>query len=133
YSVPGSGTTVRFYLPRADRQGEPAAGQAVVERVPHGNGEQILVVEDNAAMRTVIVQQLRHLGYRTLEAGTAAEALAIVEAGAPVDLVFSDVVMPGSLSGFDLAEALAKERPDLRVLLSSGFTERAGPRQSGRA
>lgn len=132
YSAPGRGTTVRFYLPRAGATAERAEHPGEAMQVARGAGEQVLVVEDNAAMRAIIVQQLQHLGYRTLEAGTATEALRLVGSGLPIDLVFSDVVMPGSLNGFDLAERLLREYPGLRVLLSSGFTERAGPCQGQR-
>jgi CheY-like chemotaxis protein len=132
YSEPGRGTTVRLYLPRA-KQGIATAG-AVVPALPVAlPGERILVVEDNADVRRMVVSQLGGLGYGVLEAADGPAALAIIEGGsgdAPFDLLFTDVVMPGGISGDDLARMALRRYPGLSVLLTSGFaggTIGAGP------
>jgi CheY-like chemotaxis protein len=83
-----------------------------------------MVVEDNEDVREVVVKQLADLGYRVVEADNAVAALKLL--GAPeqaIDLMFSDVVMPGGMSGIDLSREARKLRPDLRVILTSGFAE----------
>jgi PAS domain S-box-containing protein len=125
YSEPGLGTTVRLYLPRADGRVEEPAAAAVPEQPPIGKGERILVVEDNAAVRRVVMDQLAGLGYRTIEAENAEAALAILKRGRAVDLLFTDIVMPGRMNGIELAEAARALRPKLKVLLTSGFARDA--------
>lgn len=123
YSELGHGTTVKLYLPRA----EPDSGQAkgAVETDAVGGNETILVVEDNEAVRKTVVRQLRDLGYASLEAGSAAEALELVARETDFDLLLTDVVMPGGMTGYQLADALLRQRPDLRILFTSGYTELA--------
>src|SRR3546814_12009255 len=84
-------------------------------------------------MRAVTLVMLAGLGYRTLEAETAAEALEVLDSDRAIDLVFSDVAMPGSMSGYDLAEVVLASRLAPRVLLCSGYTDRAGVRQRSEA
>jgi PAS domain S-box-containing protein len=121
YSEEGAGTTFRLYLPRATA--EDAVAEIVqVTTAPRGAGETVLVVEDNAAMRRVSTRQLRELGYRVLECDRAATALDILQRE-EVDLLFSDIVMPGGLDGVELAH-LAQERwPGLKIVLTSGFPQ----------
>lgn len=118
YSEVGEGTTFRLYLPRV----QSAAPVAVVEgaEAMPGGGEVVLVVEDNEKVRRVVVRQLQSLGYQVLEADSGAAALTALD-GTQVDLLFTDVVMPGGMSGFDLAEAARTKLPGLRVLMTSGF------------
>jgi PAS domain S-box-containing protein len=124
YSEPGVGTTVRLYLPRARDAAEPiVASDATPAAV--GGGERILVVEDNPDVRRVVVAQLEGLGYRTIEADNADGALAILRQGEAVDLLFTDIVMPGRLNGTELARAARALRPGLKVLLTSGFAKAA--------
>ncbi len=126
YSEEGIGTIFRLYLPRANGALEPKL--AAAEDPPLvGKGETVLAVEDNMAMRRIVVRQLRELGYRVLEAENGAQALGILKSG-KVDLLFSDVVMPGGVTGFDVARMALALWPDLSVLLTSGFpdTEIAG-------
>jgi nitrogen-specific signal transduction histidine kinase len=125
------GTAVRLYLPRATRAPEqaPAAAPRSVPGV--AAGELILVVEDNDNVRKSVVQQLQRLGYRTLEAEDGQAALAILESDPRIDLLFSDVVMPGGLSGRQLAAAVRRRRPDLKILLTSGFPDKAGDARAG--
>ncbi len=118
YSEPGIGTTFRLYLPRAD--GAAADRPQVVEQLPRGTGQTILVVEDNAGLRRVVTRQVRELGYRVLEAENAAAALTLLEEQ-PVDLLFADVVMPGGMNGLELARSVIERRPGMRALLTSGF------------
>jgi PAS domain S-box-containing protein len=123
YSEEGHGTTIRMYLP-------PGAATSVASRsasapAHEGGSETILVVEDDRLVRDYVLTQLRSLGYVTLEAANAAEALAIVKAGHAFDLLFTDVIMPGALNGRQLADELQKIKPELKVLFTSGYTENA--------
>ncbi|MEZ5775387.1 MAG: ATP-binding protein, partial [Hyphomicrobiaceae bacterium] len=121
-SEPGRGTTVNLFLPRAAAMPAEASGAGVTSGVAATRGELVLVVEDNPQVRRLAVRRLAELGYRVEEAETAREALARIGAGHLPDIVFSDVVMPGGMSGVDLALALAKSHPRVKVLLTSGFT-----------
>jgi signal transduction histidine kinase len=125
YSEPGIGTTVRLYLPRSSGGVEAAAAEAASADSDGGVGERVLVVEDNADVRRVVVAQLDGLGYATVEADSAEAALAILDQGEAVDLLFSDIVMPGRLNGIELARAARAARPALKVLLTSGFAKAA--------
>jgi PAS domain S-box-containing protein len=122
YSEVGKGTTVNLYLPRAgalDDKGAPAK-----ENLALGvTGETILLVEDNLDVRNVTAKRIKNLGYTVIEADNAAAAIAVLQSGQRIDLVFSDVVMPGGMSGFDLAQWTRRNAPGVRVLLSSGFAE----------
>ena len=123
YSEPGVGTTIRLFLPRTSRSTDPAQpGTEVIAAVRvRGNGETVLVVEDNAAMRRVVARQLSELNYVVIEADSASAALAKLETET-IDLLFSDVVMPGGMDGFALAEQVRARWPSIRVLLTSGFS-----------
>lgn len=124
YSESGHGTTVRLYLPKAKEQRAAGAVSDLGDSYStQGNDEVVLVVEDNDDVRAVTARQLGILGYQVLEAETAAEALRILDRGEQVDVMFTDVVMPGGASGFDLAEQARTRRPDLGILFTSGFTE----------
>jgi CheY-like chemotaxis protein len=121
YSEQGHGTTVRIYLPRSTGQGQAIVDTASSPTIERGS-ETVLVVEDVALVRRYVMAQVASLGYATLEAANAAEALKIVD-GADVDLLFTDVIMPGGVSGRELARAVAKRRPGIRVLYTSGYTD----------
>jgi CheY-like chemotaxis protein len=84
--------------------------------------ETILCVEDDAMVRAYVTAQLQGLGYRTISASNAREALAILDSGAKVDLLFTDIVMPGAMDGWQLAEQAALRRPKLKVLFTSGYS-----------
>jgi len=122
YSEEGVGTTVRLYLPRATKMADHVK-QAEPLRLPQGSSETILVVEDDALVRSYVVAQLHSLGYLTLEATNAAEALTVAGGAAKIDLVLSDIVMPGGMNGRQLADELAKRWPTLKVLFTSGYAE----------
>lgn len=121
YSELGLGTTFRLFLPRAV-PGADAVEAPNVRADVRGGTETILAVEDNASMRRVVVRQLTELGYRLLEAENGTAALTILETE-NVDLLFSDVVMPGGISGYDLARAALSRRPNLKVVMTSGFPD----------
>jgi PAS domain S-box-containing protein len=124
YSEEGHGTTFRIYLPRAGEQAETAL-EAFSDSDIKGGNETILIVEDDALVRGSVTAQLQSLGYKTLSAAGAAEALRMVEDGAQFDLLFTDVIMPGKMNGRQLAEEIAKRRSRLKVLFTSGYTENA--------
>jgi PAS domain S-box-containing protein len=123
YSEVGHGTTVRIYLPRADTA-KPAHGAAVAseEELP-GGSETILVVEDDEGVRSLAMTQLKALGYRVLEARDGPSAESILRGSEPVDLLFTDVVMPGGMTGSDLATRARAWRPAMKVLYTTGYTE----------
>jgi len=121
YSELGHGTTVRLYLPRAEAGTRPAADTASAAPSVAGRGERILVVEDNEDVRLVVAEQIRELGYQVLEAAASDEALKILERDDGIDLLFTDVVMPGSITGDLLARAARESHPGIKVLLTSGF------------
>ena len=124
YSEPGIGTAIRLYLPQAgaisDAQMDAAPDSAI-----SGGSETILLVEDDAMVRTSVTTQLKHLGYEVMTANDAAEALRLVDAGVEFDLLFTDVIMPGPMDGPQLAREVARRRPGTRVLFTSGYTESA--------
>ena len=121
YSEVGEGTTFRIYLPRI-RQQEAATSVAWTGPVRGGN-ETILVVEDDDDVRATVVELLSELGYRVLRAKDATSGLAIVESGMPIDLLFTDVVMPGPLQSREMAKRAQERIPGLAVLFTSGYTE----------
>jgi PAS domain S-box-containing protein len=123
YSEVGHGTTIRLYLPRA-AAGEVTAFEAAATPAPMPRGhEKVLVVEDDPAVRRVVVTQLAELGYHVLEAEDGQKALTMITNGVAIDLLFTDVVMPGGLSGRQLAAAAKTHLPALKVLYTSGYTE----------
>jgi PAS domain S-box-containing protein len=124
YSEESYGTTIKIYLPRATDQAEPSALTAPAVLID-GGYETILIVEDDALVRTYVTAQVKSLGYRTFSATNGAEALALIDGDAPVDLLFTDVVMPGGMNGRQLADEARKRRPELKVLFTSGYTENA--------
>ena len=124
YSEVGHGTVVRLYFPRtgvAATASAAAEAPAAPETAAHG--ELILVVEDNADVRRTAVSQLRDLGYRTLEAASGKEALAQLNGTQDIALIFTDIVMPGGMTGWELGTAVKAARPDLPILYTSGFSE----------
>jgi CheY-like chemotaxis protein len=123
YSETGHGTTVKLYLPRA-LEGEDAGPRQDTDAI-EGGGETVLVVEDDEAVRETTDAMLSDLGYRVLTAPDAAAGLAILECDTGIDLLFTDVVMPGPLSSTEMARRAKARRPELAVLFASGYTENA--------
>jgi CheY-like chemotaxis protein len=124
YSEEGHGTTVRIYLPRSSGQGQTALDLMSTTEVKGGH-ETVLVVEDDALVRNYVMTQVASLGYATLEAANATDALKIIEDGAHIDLLFTDVIMPGPMNGRQLVDEALKRRPSLKTLFTSGYTENA--------
>ena len=123
YSEVGSGTTIKLYLPRADQR-EDVLVSSVAAPIA-GGAETILVAEDDAEVRSTVVETLRDLGYRVLTASDAASALTVIESGVAIDLLFTDVVMPGTLKSPELARKAKERLPGVAVLFTSGYTENA--------
>jgi CheY-like chemotaxis protein len=124
YSELGHGTTVKLYLPRASEDGR-RDDQASGEEVDGHGSETILLVEDNPHVRRTAVRQLTDLGYSVIEAEQAEGALQKIRSGEPFDLLLTDVVMPGGMSGYELAAAAEGLQPGIKVLFTSGYTELA--------
>jgi CheY-like chemotaxis protein len=121
YTETGQGTTFKIYLPRADSAAD--TNEKPVASQPATGKEIILVVEDDPTVRASVTTQLRSLGYKTITANNAAEALALIDGGAEFDLLFTDLIMPGLMNGSQLAKEAAKRRAPLKVLFTSGYTE----------
>jgi CheY-like chemotaxis protein len=123
YSEVGEGTTVKMYLPRSREADDTYVAldtQPVV-----GGTETVLVVEDDEAVRATVVEMLTELGYRVLKAPDASAALNVIDSGVPIDLLFTDVVMPGPLRSPELAKKAKERLPNVAVLFTSGYTENA--------
>lgn len=120
-STPGTGTKVSLFLPIVECPPPKAVQQ---EEMPFGDGQLVLVVEDDAMVREATLKRLEALGYAVIEASDGAEALALLAAGEPVDLVFSDLVMPGELSGYDLLDEVQRHYPKIARLLTSGYASK---------
>ena len=131
YSEPGHGTTVNLYLPRASGEEEHVADIDRQASADSRGSETILVVDDDAGVRKAARTQLTDLGYRVVEAVDAAAALDILKDGVAIDLVFSDVVMPGSMTGFDLAIEIRALHPEMPIMLVTGFAEAALRQRNG--
>ncbi len=128
YSEVGHGTSVTMYLPRAASPAvtqieQPAALKSL------GGSETILVVEDDDLLRRNVERQLTSLGYRVITSVHGGEALEVIRSGSPIDLLFTDVIMPGGLDGPALAAAAREALPSLKLLYTSGYTEHAIGRQ----
>jgi len=119
-SEPGRGTRVALYLPRT-ASGAMSTARTTTSDLPVGRGETILVVEDNPDVRTLAVAMLESLAYRVITAEDGAAALAKLEDGLSVDLMLTDVALPGGLRGPALARRAREQRPDLKVLFMSGY------------
>jgi CheY-like chemotaxis protein len=127
-STPGVGTAITLYLPRAEAAEAPAEPQPLL-RPPRGEGETVLIVEDDPAVRLLVVEVLKELGYVVLEAADSETALEILGRTQRVDLLISDVGLPGGLNGRQLAEIAREQRPELPVLFVTGYAERAAERR----
>ena len=130
YSEVGQGTTVKVYLPRSTETAAvpanpPGVDTPITTPPRAAANETLLVVEDNADVRDYAVSVLEDLGYRVIEAADAEGALSALESTPPIDLLFTDVVLPGSASGRDLAEKLKERYPGLPVLFTTGYTRNA--------
>ncbi len=134
YSEVGTGTTFRLYLPRKILATEEAAAnrdknQQIEANLPRNNlpggNETVLVVDDEKGLRELAEDSLQDLGYKVLVACDGKQALDILAQEPDISLLFTDVVMPGDVNGFELAEQAAEKYPQLKILLTSGYTQKA--------
>ena len=124
YSELGQGTTVRLYLPRYT--GDPVETQPPqLQEDPVGGDELVLLVEDDGLVRSYAQEQLERLGYRVISADNGRKALELIYQRPDIELLFTDVIMPGGMTGRELADAARQVRPDLKVLFTSGYSESA--------
>ena len=122
YSEPGEGTTIKIYLPRVNAQSQEVASRSVHSPAALGGSESILVVEDEEAVRAFVTRVLSGLGYQVVTAASGVEALTLLAANdSAVDLLLTDVILPGELQGNRLAQELKPSHPDLPVLFMSGY------------
>jgi CheY-like chemotaxis protein len=132
YSEPGHGTTVKLFLPRstvAEVDQPPQRNRGGT--LPNGS-ETILVVEDNPDVRRLVRRQLAELGYTVHEAGNGPEALTMLRSHLPVDLMFTDIIMPEGMTGYELAGLARDSRPGLKILFTSGYTAIGAAQDRGR-
>jgi signal transduction histidine kinase len=120
-STLGEGTTVRIYLPRREPRDRAEEIAPVPVAPPRADGESVLVVEDDAAVREYSTHCMRELGYIVLEAPSGAAALTILERNPQIGLLFTDIGLPGGMNGRELAERAVRRRPGLKVLFTSGY------------
>jgi PAS domain S-box-containing protein len=125
-STLGKGTVMRLYLPRHDGADEPGGLEADAQFSPRpGQGRSVLVVDDEPTVRMLVTEQLAELGYSAIEAADGAGALAILGSAAKIDLLVTDVGLPGGMNGRQVAEAARAVRPELKVLFVTGFAEQS--------
>jgi two-component system cell cycle sensor histidine kinase/response regulator CckA len=125
YSEVGVGTTVRLYLPRAHQEAEVAEPAPATTAMPRSRNETVLVVEDNPDVRALAIHHLGDLGYSVIEAENGPLALAALESHGEIDLLFTDMVMPGGMTGIELSAMALKLHPHLKVLYTTGFAAAA--------
>lgn len=132
YSELGHGATVRLYLPRVNP--DPVPADVVAQNNDLGVVcETVLLVEDNPELRELSLDRLRRLGYRVVAADCGRAALAELETGTEIDLIFSDVVMPGGISGYELARLALERFPMIKILLTSGYNTEVSAAQDASA
>ena len=124
----GNGTSVTMFFPRTYR---PLSETSAAAAEPLRGGETVLLVEDNLEVQEIVGMLLEQLGYRVLSVQSADGALQLLASGATVDLVFTDIIMPGELDGMALARQVKKEYPDIAVLLTTGYAKAANTRDAG--
>jgi PAS domain S-box-containing protein len=124
-SEEGRGTAVRIYLPVRDGGAAAASRQPEGAGAPAARGAVILVVEDDQRVRKITVRRLKELGHTVVEADNARAALDVLDRDRPVDLLFTDIVMPGGMNGLDLAREARRRRPALKILYTSGYADPA--------
>ncbi len=126
YSEIGQGTTMALYLPRHHADGAEESAEVAASPVPPAeSGEAVLVVDDEPTVRMLVADVLEELGYQAIEAQDGASGLQVLQSGTRVDLLVTDVGLPGGMNGRQLADAARRERPDLKVLFITGYAENA--------
>jgi CheY-like chemotaxis protein len=124
-SEEGRGASIRIYLPRHRGDAVDVLNRDAVRDLPRARGETVLVVEDDEDLRALIVQMLDFLGYRVREAGSGPRALELLGSAAAFDVLVTDIVLPGGMSGHELVDEAKRRRPELPVVYMSGYTENA--------
>ncbi|MEN3382833.1 MAG: hypothetical protein V7608_2877 [Hyphomicrobiales bacterium] len=124
YSEEGHGTTIKLYLPRAGEKADWLA-EILPPKTIEGGRETILLVEDDRLVRNYVAGQLQALGYTTIIASDGASALAEIDRAQHIDLLFTDVILPGRVNGRQIADEAVRRRPGLKVVFTSGYTENA--------
>jgi CheY-like chemotaxis protein len=125
-SEPGTGTTMRLYLPRYLGDTEPAPAGAELGAAPQAEaGETVLIVDDEPMVRMLVTEVLQDLGYAAAEAQDGVSGLAVLRSDARIDLLVTDVGLPGGMNGRQLADAARQLRPGLKVLFITGYAETA--------
>ena len=124
-SGPGEGTRVELYLPRSVAHDEETIAARPPRNIPSGEGERVLIVEDDADVRALAVDLLLGLGYEPVEADTAQAALEAIERTASINLLLSDVVLPGAMNGPDLAAEIRRRSPATKIVYMTGYAEQA--------
>jgi signal transduction histidine kinase/PAS domain-containing protein len=125
YSVPGEGTTMCLYLPRFLGEADPAADHAPPSFDHRADGEVVLLIEDEATIRALIAEELEDLGYNVISVGDGPAGLHVLQSDRRIDLLLTDVGLPGGLNGRQVADAGRVSRPDLKVLFITGYAENA--------
>jgi PAS domain S-box-containing protein len=123
YSELGYGTAISLYLPNAAEAPEAAASDEMSSENAEARTETVLVVEDEPSVREITVSRLEHLGYQIVEAETAQQALDVLATGAKVDVLLTDMIMPGGMTGADLVQRVRPEYPKIKIIFSSGYVE----------
>lgn len=129
YSEVGHGTTFNLYFPCADQPPLAKTGDKGKGAAQYRTRETILVVEDDARVRQLTLRRLQLIGYQVLEANDGPRAIAILDRDQPIDLVFTDLIMPGGMSGHDVAVRSQELRPSIKVFADLGLCRRAGARR----
>ena len=122
-SAVGEGTSVHLYFPKAEPGPIANPPRPSTKEAPLGKGELILLVEDNDKVREVTAKRLESLGYAVVEAKTGPEAITLLKSGEPIAIVFSDIIMPGGMTGYDVAEWVQSMKPEVKVLMTSGYSD----------
>jgi len=126
YSEPGQGTMLCLYLPRRHGEAENADGPGELAEAPRaGQGETVLVVDDEPTVRMLVTEVLGDLGYTAIEAADGPAGLRVLQSNARVDLLVTDVGLPGGMNGRQVADAARERRPGLKVLFITGYAENA--------
>ncbi len=125
YSEQGKGTTVKLYFPETKAEGQPGHENTKMRAIPRGAGETVLIVEDDDSLRELAVKIVSGLGYKVEAFPDGPSAIAFVDEGAEIDVLFTDMVLPHGMNGVALAKAASERRPGLRVLYTSGYTQNA--------
>src|SRR6185312_8535841 len=126
YSEVGAGTTVRIYLPRHRGKAGEEVVQAKLAETPRAEaGETILIVDDEPTVRTLVTEVLEELGYAAIEAADGVSGLKVLQSDVRIDLLITDVGLPGGVNGRQMADAARQVRPELKVLFITGYAENA--------